>query len=445
MTLFLEQLYRFLWGVPMVVLLLGTGVYLSVLCGFPQIRFFTEAIRRFRPSFHHREDVSQFRALCTALAATVGTGNLIGVAGAICIGGPGAVFWMWVCGFWGMATKYAEAVLAVRYHVLLSGQRVGGTMYMIRDGLSHRSRFLASLYCIFGLTACFGVGNMIQANAITTALSGLLPLTFPGQKFLIGIILSLLIGCILSGGAVRIGSLAERIVPVAAGIYVIFALSLLVIRWRTIPDAFAKILNGAFHPKAVTAGAIGSAWRVVTVGCSRGMFTNEAGLGTASMAHGSAAVSHPVEQGMMGILEVFLDTIVICTLTALVILTGSERIPYGFDSGITVANRAFGSIGGVLVAVCLCCFAFATILGWGLYGLRCCNYLFPRAAWFPYCAAIVCFVGASVQTRMLWRIAEILNGLMAFPNLIALLLLSPELQHLTIQYTESFPFQNHIP
>lgn len=434
MASFLDTVFRCLWGIPMVVLLLGTGTYLTVLCGFPQIRFFREALCRFCGSFQVRNGTSPFQALCTALAATIGTGNLIGVAGAICIGGPGTVFWMWICGFFGMATKYAEAVLAVRYQSCLNGEWIGGTMYMIRNGLNRRFRLLAVLYSVFGLTACFGVGNMIQINAIIIAAERIIGKASFEIHFWMGVGLAILIGAVFLGGSERIGAFVQMLVPVASGLYLLLAIICLVVHRRAIPSALYAILTGAFQPKAITGGAIGSVYTVVSVGCSRGVFSNEAGLGTASMAHGSACVQHPVQQGMMGILEVFLDTIVICTLTALVILTGCEDIPYGIDQGAMLTERAFGELGSVLVMGCLCCFAFATVLGWGLYGIRCGQFLFKVTSWFPYCAMSAAVVGSCVNPQIIWRIAEILNGLMAFPNLIALVLLSPELRYLTIQY-----------
>ena len=306
---FLEKLNSLVWGLPALVGILGVGMYLTVRTGFVQLRLFPEAVRRFLGMFRGR-DKSSFRSLCTALGATVGTGNLVGVAGAICLGGPGSIFWMWVCGFLGMATKYAEAALAVRYREVEAGEYRGGPMYIITRGMGEKWRWLAGAYCFFGLFAAFGVGNATQINAMLTALR---PVTGERGTLFLGIIAAFLVGGMLSGGAKRIGSAAERLVPLAAGGYILLCVLALILRFDRIGDAFLMIFRGAFSPGAVTGGALGSAFCALRVGCARGVFTNEAGMGTASIAHASAEVEHPAQQGMMGIMEVFLDTIVICT------------------------------------------------------------------------------------------------------------------------------------
>lgn len=444
----LNALHDLVWGAPGLILILGTGIYLTVITGFAQVRLFPGALRRFagmfRGSKEKKNGISPFQALCTALAATVGTGNLVGVAGAICLGGPGAIFWMWVCGLVGMATKFAEATLAVRYRVRRGTEFVGGPMYMIRQGMEKRFHFLAGVYSFLGVIAAFGVGNATQINAVVTGINNVLT-RFGGQastrgNLLMGLVLAALVGAALLGGAKRIGQTAEKLVPFASACYIVLCAALLVLRADAVPGAFRAIILGAFSPRAVTGGAIGSAFRALSVGCSRGVFTNEAGMGTASIAHASAEVSHPAEQGLMGIMEVFLDTIVICTMTALAILCSGVSIPYGMDVGGDLTTAAFTLVLGywvsIFLSMFLTCFAFATVLGWGLYGARCGEYLLGPGAWKGFAAfqtaAVV--LAAVMKTETVWRLAEIVNGLMAIPNLIALLRLSPELKQLTKEY-----------
>ena len=444
----LNALHDLVWGAPGLILILGTGIYLTVITGFAQVRLFPGALRRFagmfRGSKEKKNGISPFQALCTALAATVGTGNLVGVAGAICLGGPGAIFWMWVCGLVGMATKFAEATLAVRYRVSRGTEFVGGPMYMIRQGMEKRFHFLAGVYSFLGVIAAFGVGNATQINAVVTGINNVLT-RFGGQastrgNLLMGLVLAALVGAALLGGAKRIGQTAEKLVPFASACYIVLCAALLVLRADAVPGAFRAIILGAFSPRAVTGGAIGSAFRALSVGCSRGVFTNEAGMGTASIAHASAEVSHPAEQGLMGIMEVFLDTIVICTMTALAILCSDVPVPYGMDVGGDLTTAAFTLVLGdwvsIFLSMFLTCFAFATVLGWGLYGARCGEYLLGPGAWKGFAAfqtaAVV--LAAVMKTETVWQLAETVNGLMAIPNLIALLWLSPELKQLTKEY-----------
>lgn len=451
MTKILDGLNVIVWGAPALVLILGVGLYLSLRLNFAQLTLFPRAVREFcrklRPAKRNQEGISPFQALCTALAATVGTGNLVGVAGAICLGGPGAIFWMWVCGILGMVTKYAEVVLALRFRVKTEGGWVGGPMYVITGGLGKRFAPLAVAYCIFGIVAAFGVGNAAQINAVISGINGVLT-RFGGEptrlgNFLMGIVLAAVIGAMLLGGARRIGTVAERLVPFAALAYILLCAGVLICRFREIPSAVLAILQGAFSPRAVTGGALGSAFQALRVGCSRGVFTNEAGMGTASIAHAPVEVSHPAEQGLMGIMEVFLDTILICTLTALVILVSGVPIPYGVDVGAELTVRAFTSVYGdfaaVLIAAALGCFAFATVLGWGLYGARCAEFLFGGKAWKFFAGAQTAAVvaGACMQTGAVWSAAESVNGLMVIPNLIALAVLTPEVLRLTKEYKKS--------
>ena len=444
----LRGIYNLVWGVPALVLILGVGVYLTVRTRLIQLRLLPEAIRDFLGRLFCRErgeGVSSFQAVCTALAATVGTGNLAGVAGALTIGGPGAIFWMWICGLLGMVIKFAEATLAVRYRVKNDrGEWVGGPMYMIRHGLPRIWRPLAGIYCFFGVVAALGVGNATQINTVIVsldrALEGLqIGLSLWG-KLAIGGALAVLIGILLSGGARRIGRAAEGLIPFASGLYLLLCLVVLVIHADRLPEAFYQILQGAFAPRAVTGGVIGAMLQPLRTGVSRGVFTNEAGMGTASIAHASAQVTHPVKQGMMGLVEVFLDTIVICTMTALVILCSGVWIPYGIDGGIGLTTEAFTSVLGnwvsVVIAGAICLFAFATVLGWGLYGLRCAQYLLGQRVWKAFICLQMAAVllGAAANAQTIWLLAEIVNGLMAIPNLIALWFLTPELLRLIRQY-----------
>lgn len=445
----LETLNRFVWGVPALVMILWIGIALTIRTRFAQFSLFPKAIRSFFAQFKKRDvsqkEISPYQALCTALAATVGTGNLAGVAGAIAIGGPGAVFWMWICALLGMVTKFSEAVLSVRYRQKNpSGETVGGPMYMIQNGLGNEWKWLAGIYCFFGVVASFGVGNATQINAVVSGINSAIT-AFGGEETFIcnlfmGILLAVCILFILIGGAKRIGTIAEKLVPFAAAIYLLMGFVVLIGRIQQIPSAFALIIQGAFSSRAVTGGVIGSAFTALRIGASRGVFTNEAGMGTAAIAHGSAQVIHPVEQGLMGIMEVFWDTIVICTMTALVILCSGVPIPYGTDPGVDLTIQAFSAIFGdwvcVLIALFLCLFAIATVLGWGLYGARCAQFLFGDSAWkwFVYIQAGTVIFGAVMGTSTVWMLSEIVNGLMAIPNLAALALLTPELIRLINDY-----------
>lgn len=444
----LKSIHGLVWGVPALVLILGVGLYLTVRTGLVQFRLFPRALRLFVRRLTRKENidgVSPFQALCTALAATVGTGNLAGIAGAIAIGGPGSIFWMWICALLGMVTKYAEATLAVRYQRNNpDGSCSGGPMYMITQGLGREWKPLANIYCFFGVIASFGVGNCAQINAVISGIHSVTHSIGIANSFwmdlAIGVILGIVVVSMLLGGVRRIGQIAERLVPFAAALYILLAVGVLVLRYDRIPDAFSMIVYGAFSPRAITGGMIGSVFQVLRVGVSRGVFTNEAGMGTASIAHGCARVNHPAEQGLMGMIEVFLDTIVICTLTALVILVSDVPIPYGIDEGLELTTRAFSSIYGdwvsVLIALETGCFAFATVLGWGLYGARCAEYLFGQNVWkrFAWLQGITVVLGAVLNTGTVWLISETVNGLMALPNLIALALLTPELVQLSKMY-----------
>lgn len=443
----LDAVNGFVWGVPGLVLILSVGILLSVRTGWVQFRLFPAALRQFLTSLRKsdKKGVSSYKALCTALAATVGTGNLAGVAGAIALGGSGAVFWMWVCALLGMATKYAEAVLSVRYRVRAKdGTYMGGPMYIVRQGMGVKWQPLAGIYCFFGVVAAFGIGSATQINTVLGGINGAVR-SLGGREsnfanLIIGTVLALLLIVVLLGGAKRIGSAAAFLVPFASVFYIFLCIGVLMLRANRIPAAFSAIITGAFDPKAVTGGVLGSAFIALRVGACRGVFTNEAGMGTAGIAHASAEVSHPAQQGLMGIMEVFIDTIVICTMTALVILCSGISIPYGHDLGIQITANAFSEIYGdwvhIPLAFTLCCLAFATIIGWGLYGTRCAQFLFGEDAWrkFVWLQAGSVIWGAVLSTGTVWSLSEIANGLMAIPNLIILLNFCPELVKLTANY-----------
>lgn len=443
----------FIWGVPAMICIIGVGLYLSIRTRFLQIRKFGYAIqttigRMFRKKEASDGALTPFQAVCTALAATVGTGNIAGVAGAIAIGGPGAVFWMWISAVLGMCTKFFEVTLAVHFRERnAEGDLVGGPMYYIKNGLGKNWRWLAYLFAAFGVLTVFGTGNATQVNTITTAIdSALLNYhvistdTVPVMNWIIGIAITILVGLILLGGVKRIGQVTERLVPFMAVLYIVLALGVVVFHFQNIPAVFASIFEGAFHPSAVTGGVIGSFFLSMKKGVSRGIFSNEAGLGTGSIAHACADTRKPVKQGLFGIFEVFADTIVICTLTALVILCSGVSVPYGEAAGaeLTIAGftATYGNWVSIFTAVAMCCFAFSTILGWGLYGARCIEFLFDAKVIKPFMVAysLVAILGATVELGLLWSIAETFNGLMAIPNLIAVFLLSGTVVKMTKEY-----------
>ena len=443
----------FIWGVPAMVCIIGVGFYLSCRTGFLQIRKFSYAIqttigRMFRKRNASDGALTPFQAVCTALAATVGTGNIAGVAGAIAIGGPGAVFWMWVSAVLGMCTKFAEVTLAVYYRETnKEGDLVGGPMYYIKNGLGKNWQFLAVLFSAFGVLTVFGTGNATQVNTITTAVNSALlscGLISEGavktSNLIQGIIIAALVALILLGGVKRIGQVTEKLVPFMALLYIVLSVGIILFRIQALPSVIQAIFEGAFKPAAVTGGAEGSLFMSMKKGVSGGIFSNEAGLGTGSIAHACADTRKPVKQGMFGIFEVFTDTIVICTLTALVILCSQVPVGYGQAAGAELTIQGFISVYGnwvsVFTAVAMCCFAFSTILGWGLYGARCIEFLFSEKVIKPFMVAysLVAILGATADLGLMWNIAETFNGLMAIPNLIALFLLSGTVVKLTKEY-----------
>ena len=447
----------FIWGVPAMVCILGVGFLLSVKTGFIQLRRFGYAMQQTIGKLFHKKDAKEgaltpFQAVCTALAATVGTGNIAGVAGAIAIGGPGAVFWMWFSALFGMCTKFAEVTLAVHYRETnAEGELVGGPMYYIKNGLPKKWHFLAVLFSAFGVLTVFGTGNATQVNTITTAINSALlnyniitESSLNVSNFVIGVIITFLVAMVLLGGVKRIGKVTEKLVPFMALLYIVFALGVVVLNLQNLPGGFASIFYGAFSPKAVTGGIVGSLFISLKKGVSRGIFSNEAGLGTGSIAHACADTSAPVKQGLFGIFEVFADTIVICTLTALVILCSGVTVGYGQAAGaeLTISGfvATYGNWVSVFTAVAMCCFAFSTIIGWGLYGARCIEFLFSVKVIRPFLVvySFMGIVGATMDLGLLWSIAETFNGLMAIPNLIALFLLSGTVVKLAKEYFENY-------
>ena len=447
----------FVWGLPMMVLILGVGVYLSVRCGFPQFRHFLHIMKNtLGKAFEKKEKtegaVSPFKAMCTALAASIGTGNIAGVSGAIAIGGPGAIFWMWVSALLGMCTKFSEVTLALKYRERnQKGDWVGGPMYYITNGLGRSWKWLACVFATFGALAAFGIGNMTQINTIAstvnTAISGFIPTTESQQTIIawvVAIICALICAIVLIGGIQRLADVCSLLVPVMAVIYIVAALIVIIVNVGALPGAFAAIVKGAFNPASVAGGLAGVGIKTaLTKGVGRGIFSNEAGLGSAPIAHAAADVDHPVKQGIYGVFEVFMDTIVVCTMTALVVLlgVGVQNIEYGNDIGANLTIKGFESvfgsgIPGVAVAICLALFALSTVLTWALYGSRCVEYLFGYKASKVYQVIFCLFacIAGTVELSLAWAIADTLNGLMAIPNLIALALLSPVVIKLSKEY-----------
>ena len=443
----------FIWGIPAMICIIGVGLYLSIRTGFIQIRRFVYAIKQTLGKIFEKKEAEKgamtpFQAVCTALAGTVGTGNIAGVAGAIAIGGPGAVFWMWISALLGMCTKFSEVVLAVHFRERNEeGDWVGGPMYFIKNGLPKKWHFLAVLFSAFGMVAVFGTGNATQVNTIVTAIDAVLinyNITQEGSlgtvNLVLGIVIAACVAMVLLGGVKRIGSVTEKLVPFMAAFYIVLALGVVIIHIGAVPRVFASIFAGAFNPGAFTGGVIGSMFVSMRRGVSRGIFSNEAGLGTGSIAHATADTGHPVHQGLFGIFEVFTDTIVICTLTAMVILCSGVELVYGEAAGADLTIAGFTSTYGIWVslftAVALICFAFSTTIGWGLYGSRCVEFIFGTGTIRPFLViyAFISIVGATLNLGLLWDISDTFNGLMVIPNLIAVFLLSGTVFRLTKEY-----------
>lgn len=432
------------WGIPMLALLLAVGVYLTVGTGFFQIRRFGYTMKNtilavFRDKSVVRtgdhKAISQFQALATALAATVGTGNIVGVATAIAAGGAGAIFWMWVSAFFGMMTKYAEIVLGIYFrHKNEEGEWVGGPMYYIEKGL--HQKWLSVLFCVFCLFASFGIGSIAQVNGIATAMQS----SFHVPGFVTGIIVCALTAVIIIGGMKRIVTVTEKFVPFMALLYIVGALAVIFANYRNILPAFSEIFTGAFQLRSVSGGVMGYAIaRAMRYGFARGVFSNEAGLGSSVLVHSSADVKEPVLQGLWGIFEVFFDTIVICTLTALAVLTTGAHTVSGLE-GVRVTMFAFESVfgrfGGYIVSVGLVLFAFSTLLGWSVYGCRVAEYLGGKRfkTVYKFIFLVVVFIGSVSSVQLVWDLSDTFNGLMALPNLIGVLFLSPLVFKITNNY-----------
>ena len=444
---------NFIWGVPAIICIIGVGLYLSIRTRFIQIRKFPLAMKNTIGKMFDKKEakdgsMTPFQAVCTALSATVGTGNIAGVAGAIAIGGPGAVFWMWISALLGMCTKFCEVTLAVHYRERNDrGELVGGPMYYIKNGLGKKWQWLAILYAVFGVFTVFGTGNATQVNTITAAIdSALLNYNVISREnvniinWIIGIVIMFLVAAILLGGIKRIAKVTEKLVPFMAIIYILLALGVVALNIKNVPAVFGSIFYGAFNPAAVTGGVVGSFFLSMTKGVSRGIFSNEAGLGTGSIAHACADTREPVKQGFFGIFEVFADTIIICTLTALVILCSGVSINFGEAAGAELTILGFTSTYGnwvsIFTAVAMCCFAFSTIIGWGLYGARCAEFVFSAKVVKPFMVvySMMAVVGATIDLGLVWSISDTFNGLMVIPNLIAVFLLSGTVFRLVKEY-----------
>lgn len=437
LTILLNNLSGFIWGPVTLVLLLAVGVYLTVGLKFmPWINIpyaFKQLFKGQKSS--STGEISPFQALMTAMSATVGTGNIAGVATAIFIGGPGAIFWMWITALIGMATKYGEAVLAVKYRETDTlGKHVGGPMYYIKNGLGSQWRWLGFLFALFGTIAAFGIGNMVQSNSVADALHSTLHI----NQQMTGAVIAILAGVVIIGGVKRIGSVAGKLVPFMALIYITGSMIIIISNIHQVPMAFSVIIDSAFNGAAAAGGFAGaSVLMAIQKGVARGIFSNEAGLGSAPIAHAAAKTNSPVRQGLIGMLGTFIDTLIICTLTALVIIISGAWT--SGETGASLSTLAYGSLmpfGEYIITFGLVVFAFTTIIGWSYYGERCAEFIFGPRIIFPYRVVwvIAAFIGASQKVNFIWILADVMNGLMALPNLIALVLLSPVIFRITREY-----------
>ena len=444
----------FVWGPVMLFLLVGTGVFLSWRCGWLQVRKFGFILKNtigtlFKKSEKsgkdHGKNLSPFQAMSTALAGTVGTGNIAGVTGAIFLGGPGAVFWMWISAFFGMCTKYAEIALSIRFReVEPDGTHKGGPMYYIEKGLGPKFKPLAVLFALLAGIASFGIGNIAQSSEIGSAVENM----FGVKPIVTGVVLALLVGIVILGGIQRIGQVTSYLVPLMAAFYILAGVAVLVLRITQVPAALMTIFKSAFNMEAVGGGVFGYGLMLaMRHGFARGVFSNEAGLGSAPIAHAASSTQEPVEQAIWGVFEVFIDTVVICTITGLtVILSGVYLTPGGlehFGSNGMAAVAAFnsilpGTLGGTVIQLSLLFFSFSTILGWSYYGERCWGFLTGEnrtvKTLFKVLFSAMCVVGTLGSGSLMWNISDTLNGMMAIPNLVGLLLLSGVVAKLTRDY-----------
>lgn len=430
----IESFNDFLWGLPLILGIMGTGIYISIRLSGIQFRKLGFALRNtlgkvFEQDDEADGDISPFSALATALAATVGTGNIVGVSLAIIMGGPGAIFWMWVAAIFGMATKFAEVTLALAYREKRGGSFVGGPMYYIEKGLKNKN--LAKLFALFASVAVFGIGNSTQSNAI----AGVLRDNFGINTIVTGLVLSGLAAIVVVGGLATISKVTEKLVPFMSFFYIVGSVWIIFLNRANLIPAIESIFVGAFAPMSVAGGVVGlSIKQVMSAGVARGVFTNEAGLGSSPMAHASASTDHPIRQGLWGMTEVFVDTMVICSLTALVILTTGVDRSVGVDARTLVATAfsSTSSIGGLILSLGISLFAFSTILGWAYYGELAISYLLGDGVkkYYRIVYVIFVFVGANMDLGLAWTVSNILNGLMALPNLYALIRLAPVLTRL---------------
>ena len=452
---FLATVDNLVWGVPLMVLIMAGGILLTARLGLLQIRRLPLALKwMFKNEEEGDGEISSFAALCTALSATIGTGNIVGVATAVCAGGPGALFWMILAAFFGMATKFSEGLLAVKYRVVAEdGHSLGGPFYYIEKGMGTKWKWLAKIFAFFGVcVGLFGIGTFSQVNGISSAVqnffdpnkSNCVNIPFLGEYswavVISSLILAACVAAILIGGLKRIATVSQIIVPFMAVIYLIFSVALILLNITEIPAAIVTVVKGAFNPSAVTGGVVGTMIVSMQKGVARGIFSNEAGLGSAPIAAAAAQTKEPVRQGLVSMTGTFIDTIVICTLTALVILCSGVAVDYGKAAGAELTilgfTSTYGSWVSIFTAVAMCCFAFSTAVGWGLYGARCIEFLFSEKVIKPFMViySLVAILGATANLGLMWSIAETFNGLMAIPNLIALFLLSGTVVKLTKEY-----------
>ena len=438
LTSLLNTLSSFIWGKFTLVLILGVGIYLTL--GLRCIPWRKTIPYAFSLLFKGRKgsgdgEISPWQALMTAMSATIGTGNIAGVATAIFIGGPGAIFWMWITALVGMATKYGEAVLAVKYREKDAlGKNVGGPMYYIKNGLGSQWGWLAFLFALFGTIAAFGIGNMVQSNSVADAMHT----NFSVNKQVTGGVIAVLAGLVILGGIKRIGTVAGKLVPIMAIAYIVGSLIIIFANISEVPAAFMVIIDSAFNGSAAAGGFAGAGIMIaIQMGVARGIFSNEAGLGSAPIAHAAAQTDSPVRQGMIGMLGTFIDTIIVCTMTALVIIISGAWT--SGETGASLSTLAYGNsipFGEYIITFGLVVFAFTTILGWSYYGERCAEYIFGEKIILPYRILwiVAAFVGASQKVNLIWILADVMNGFMAIPNLIALALLSPIIFKVTREY-----------
>ncbi|PAD68847.1 sodium:alanine symporter family protein [Bacillus sp. 7586-K] len=420
---FIGDVSSFVWGPPLLILIVGTGLYLTLRLGFLQFRMLPYSLKLAftkKQDSKSEGDISHFQALMTALAATVGTGNIVGVATAVILGGPGAVFWMWITALVGMATKYSEAILAVKYRVKdKNGEMSGGPMYYLERGL--KQKWLGVLFAIFGAIAAFGIGNMVQSNSV----SGVLKSTFSVPTYVTGIVITIFTALVILGGIKSIGRVTAYFVPIMALFYLIAGLIVLIMNASLVPEAISLIFTDAFTGEAVAGGALGA---VIRWGVARGVFSNEAGLGSAPIAAAAAKSDYPGRQALVSMTQVFIDTIIICSITGITVVMGDLYSSGAEGNALTsmTFEHFLGPIGSYVVAIGMLLFAYSTILGWSYYGEKCISYLFNESAikYYRYAFVIAVFIGSVTTLDIVWGIADVMNGLMAIPNLIGLLGLS---------------------